>query len=171
LLDDAVSGGRKSIYSPPFYLFPNGYKICLRLYINGDRKARDTHISLFFIIMRGDYDDKLQWPFKFKTTFSLIDQSITNDHQYHISKFCWPDSTATCFDRPNSDMNNGFGIPMCFPLACFEQNLNQYVHNDRIYIMIEIDLLTEKPSKQCISKDHLVLFFFCFSFAINRWWR
>jgi hypothetical protein len=151
LLDSAASGIQKSIYSAPFYIFRKGYKMCMRLYINGDRKARNTHISLFFVIMRGEYDDDLQWPFKFKVTFSLIDQSTSTDNQHHISNFCCPNTTATCFECancfgcPNSDMNIAFGIPMFIPLDKFNQN--RYVKNNTAYIQIGIDLLAEESSK------------------------
>ena len=37
---DAVSGKTQSIYSQPFYTSPNGYKMCARLYLNGDGMGR-----------------------------------------------------------------------------------------------------------------------------------
>jgi len=149
-LDKAVSGRQYSIYSDPFYLFPNGYKMCLRLYIKGDSKARGTHMSLFFVIMRGENDANLQWPFKFKVTFSLIDQS-TSDNQSQISQFCWPDATPTCFERPKTNMNIAYGIPMFYELELFEQNQNRFVKHDTMYIKLEIDLSTDRPTLPLIN--------------------
>ncbi len=121
--------------------------MCLRLFINGDCKARDTHMSIFFVIMRGEHDDKLRWPFEPKATFSLIDQSTTNDNRHHVSKDCWPNSTLECFKCPYTNMNNGFGIPMFIPLDFIIQNPNRYIKNNRMYIKFAIDLFAEKPSK------------------------
>ncbi|KAJ8362580.1 hypothetical protein AAFF_G00367920 [Aldrovandia affinis] len=38
----------------------------LQLYLNGDGTGRGTHLSLFFMVMRGKYDALLKWPFSQK---------------------------------------------------------------------------------------------------------
>ena len=48
--------------------------MCARIYLNGDGMGKGTHISLFFVIMRGEYDALLRWPFRQKVTFMLLDQ-------------------------------------------------------------------------------------------------
>ena len=42
----------------------HGYKLCLHLYMNGDGISKGSHLSLFFVNMRGEFDYLLQWPFK-----------------------------------------------------------------------------------------------------------
>ena len=54
--NDAVTGQQVSFYSPCFYTSRYGYKMCSRIYLNGDGMGRGTHISLFFVVMRGQYD-------------------------------------------------------------------------------------------------------------------
>lgn len=49
-----------------FYSSKYGYKMCLRLYFNGDGTGRGTHLSLFFVVMRGKCDALLKWPFSQK---------------------------------------------------------------------------------------------------------
>lgn len=49
-----------------FYTARYGFKVCMRLYLNGDGVGKGTHISLFFVIMRGEYDPILSWPFRHK---------------------------------------------------------------------------------------------------------
>ena len=46
--NDAVSGQQVSFYSPCFYTSRHGYKMCARIYFNGDGMGRGTHISMFF---------------------------------------------------------------------------------------------------------------------------
>ena len=53
---DAKIGRITSIYSPPFYTGRNGYKMCIRAYLNGDGSGEGTHLSIFFVIMEGEYD-------------------------------------------------------------------------------------------------------------------
>ena len=64
---DAVSGQQTSFYSPCFFTSRYGYKMCARIYLNGDGIGRGTHISVFFVVMRGEYDALLRWPFRQKT--------------------------------------------------------------------------------------------------------
>lgn len=49
-----------------FYTAKYGYKLCLRLYLNGDGTGKKTHLSLFIVIMKGEYDALLPWPFRNK---------------------------------------------------------------------------------------------------------
>lgn len=49
-----------------FYTSKYGYKMCLRVYLNGDGTGRGTHLSLFFVVMKGPNDALLRWPFNQK---------------------------------------------------------------------------------------------------------
>ena len=49
-----------------FYTSKYGYKMCLRIYLNGDGTGRSSHLSLFFVVMRGLSDALLKWPFNQK---------------------------------------------------------------------------------------------------------
>ena len=69
---EATSGQVNSIYSYPFYSSRHGYKMCARLYFNGDGMGRGTHLSLYFVIMQGEFDDLLRWPFKQKVQLELV---------------------------------------------------------------------------------------------------
>ena len=79
-LADAQSERQTSIYSPPFYSSPAGYKMRARLYLHGDGNARRTHMSLFFVLMRSEYDPILKFPFNYKVTFCLYDQTPAQRH-------------------------------------------------------------------------------------------
>ena len=49
--------------SPPFYTHYGGYKMCLSVYPNGLMDAKGNHMSVFFHMMCGEFDDHLAWPF------------------------------------------------------------------------------------------------------------
>jgi TNF receptor-associated factor 2 len=135
-LVDAQSERQTSIYSPPFYSSPTGYKMRGRLYLHGDGNARRTHMSLFFVLMRGLNDPILKFPFNYKVTFCLYDQSGA---QRHIIDSFRPDIKSNSFQRPRSDMNIASGIPKFFPLAMIEQEGNPYVQNDTMFIKVMVD--------------------------------
>ncbi|CAF3845966.1 unnamed protein product, partial [Rotaria sordida] len=125
-----------SIYSPPFYSSSTGYKMCLRLYLNGDGNARRTHMSLFFVLMRGEYDAILKFPFAYKVIFCLYDQS--NQHNHIIDSFK-PDIKSNSFQRPRSDMNIASGIPKFVPLTKLQNDKNTYIRDNTMYIKVIID--------------------------------
>ena len=51
-------------FSEPFYTHEKGYKMCLSVFANGVGKGEDSHVSVFANLMRGDFDDSLNWPFR-----------------------------------------------------------------------------------------------------------
>jgi hypothetical protein len=117
--------------------------------------------------MRGNYDGNLQWPFKFKVTFTLLNHLSSNHNQ---SSSFWPDTTSICFQRPRSNMNIGYGISEFFPIDLFKKDQNQYVQTDAMFIRVEVDFLTERSSKLSILKDIFISFFY-FSFITDTWCR
>ncbi|CAF1067296.1 unnamed protein product [Didymodactylos carnosus] len=135
---DAQSDRQTSIYSPPFYSSPVGYKMRARLYLHGDGTARGTHMSLFFILMRGAYDSILKWPFNYKISFCLFDQSGQNRHIF--DSFC-PDIKSNSFQQPRSQMNIACGIPKFIPLRMIQQDGNNYVRDNTMFIKIVVDFL------------------------------
>ncbi|UJR22221.1 hypothetical protein I4U23_025285 [Adineta vaga] len=138
-MNDARSERQTSIYSPPFYSSSNGYKMRLRLYLYGDGNARRSHLSLFFVLMRGVNDAILKFPFDYKVTFCLYDQSGQGKHV--IDSFR-PDIRSNSFQRPRSDMNIASGIPKFMALSTIEEDggrSNGYVVDDTMFIKVLID--------------------------------
>jgi hypothetical protein len=133
---DAQSERQTSIYSPPFYSSPTGYKMRARLYLHGDGNARRTHMSLFFVLMRGPNDAILKFPFNYKVTFCLYDQT---PQLRHIIDSFRPDIKSNSFQRPRSEMNIASGIPKFFPLAMIQQEGNPYVRDDIMFIKVMVD--------------------------------
>lgn len=50
--EQAINGQILSLYSQPFYTSRYGYKMCARVYLNGDGVGKGKYISLFFVIMQ-----------------------------------------------------------------------------------------------------------------------
>eukprot|EP00058_Branchiostoma_floridae_P007009 XP_002592497.1 hypothetical protein BRAFLDRAFT_68988 [Branchiostoma floridae] len=63
---NAISGKDIKIDSPNFYTSRYGYKMFARIYLDGDGEGKGTHISVFLVIVKGDYDQLLTWPFRQK---------------------------------------------------------------------------------------------------------
>ena len=58
--------------SPSFYSHPGGYKLSCYVHTNGSGDAKGTHFSLYVVIMRGEYDDQLKWPFNGVVTIDIF---------------------------------------------------------------------------------------------------
>uniref|UniRef100_G3NNR0 TNF receptor-associated factor n=1 Tax=Gasterosteus aculeatus aculeatus TaxID=481459 RepID=G3NNR0_GASAC len=132
---DAVAGRAPAMFSPAFYTSKYGYKMCLRIYLNGDGTGRGTHLSLFFVVMRGHSDALLKWPFNQKVTLMLLDQ---NSREHIIDAFR-PDVSSSSFQRPVSDMNIASGCPLFCPLPKLDSK-NSYIRDDTIFIKAIVDL-------------------------------
>ena len=130
---EAVTGKTLSIYSPPFYVGRFGYKVCARLYPNGDGIGKGTHLSMFFVVMRGEYDALLPWPFLQKVHFRLIDQDRIRD-AYDAFR---PEPNSSSFKRPTSDMNIASGCPTF--ISHMELRQGGYIRNDTMFIKISVD--------------------------------
>ena len=132
--NEAVSGQQVSFYSPCFYTSRYGYKMCARIYLNGDGMGRGTHISVFFVVMRGQYDAILRWPFRQKVTFMLLDQ----DNVEHVIDAFRPDPNSSSFQRPRRETNIASGCPMFCSLT--ELNNHAYVRDDTMFLKIIVDI-------------------------------
>ena len=130
---DAISGRQQSFYSPCFYTSRHGYKMCVRIYLNGDGMGRGTHISVFFTVMRGRFDALLRWPFRQKVTIMLLDQ----DNVEHVIDAFRPDPNSASFQKPRREMNIASGCPLFCSLA--ELNKHAYVRDDVMFMKIIVD--------------------------------
>ncbi|XP_056011331.1 TNF receptor-associated factor 2-like [Ostrea edulis] len=133
---EAQSNQVTSLYSPIFYSSKNGYKMCARLYPNGDGMGKNTHMSIFFVVMRGNFDALLQWPFSFRVTFMLLDQ---NNKEHQVDSFR-PDPNSSSFKRPTTEMNIASGCPLFIPLSKLDDPSLAYVKEDTMFIKLIVDV-------------------------------
>ena len=60
--------------SPPMYTHPGGYKFCIGIDANGAHgcHSHGNSVNVEVWVMKGEYDDQLQWPVTAKFTLELI---------------------------------------------------------------------------------------------------
>ena len=112
----AKSGKIKVLHSAPCYTKQYEYKYCLRLYLQGDGMGRSTHVSLFFVLMKSEYDQLLTWPMQKRITFELINH--VNEAENVIESFV-SNPRSSSFQRPRNNMNVASGSPMFISLERF----------------------------------------------------
>ena len=69
------------VYSPPFLTHHGGYSLCLQVYCNGDDRGKGKWLSIYAYIVKGEYDDFLQWPFSGSITVE-IRNLLKNTHNH-----------------------------------------------------------------------------------------
>ena len=112
----ARSGKVVVLHSAPCYTKQYEYKYCTRLYLQGDGMGRSTHVSLFFVVMKSEYDQLLTWPMQKRITFELINHA--NEAESVIESFV-SNPRSSSFQRPTNNMNVASGCPMFISIEKF----------------------------------------------------
>ncbi|KAM9613401.1 TNF receptor-associated factor 5 isoform 1-T2 [Trichechus inunguis] len=134
---EAVDGHTVSIFSQPFYTSRCGYRLCARAYLNGDGSGKGTHLSLYFVVMRGEFDSLLQWPFRQRVTLMLLDQSGKKNHIMETFK---ADPNSSSFRRPDGEMNIASGCPRFVAHSTLENAKNTYIKDDTLFLKVAVDV-------------------------------
>ena len=115
-MNQARSGEAVVLHSAPCYTKQYEYKYCTRLYLQGDGMGRSTHVSLFFVVMKSEYDQLLTWPMQKRITFELINP--VNEAESVSERFV-SDTRSPTFQRPTRNMNIASGCPMFISIERF----------------------------------------------------
>ena len=115
-MTQARSGKVVVLHSAPCYTKQYEYKYCTRLYLQGDGMGRSTHVSLFFVVMKSEYDQLLTWPMQRRITFELINH--VNEAESVIESFI-SNPRSSSFQRPANNMNVASGCPMFISIEKF----------------------------------------------------
>ena len=137
---DAMDGRTISLYSPPFFTSPHGYRMCVRTYLNGDGIGKGTHMSVFFVLMRSEHDSLLSYPFKQSVRFTLINQA---NPSASITEAFIPDLSSPSFQKPEKDMNVASGFPKFARQSVLQDD--QFTQGNMIYIKCQVDLTGLTP--------------------------
>ena len=98
-------------HSEPFYTHHGGYKMRVQVDPNGYETGKGTHLSLFVHIMRGENDDKLQWPFRGSVTVQAYNRETETWDKTDAVRFA--EATDPGCGKPRADCisNSGWGNP------------------------------------------------------------
>ena len=83
-------------YSSPFYTHNRGYKFRLEVYPNGNSRGNGSHLSVYAQLMRGEYDNELEWPFEGDIRVELLNWRADKNHHSHtigFNRYHDPDGT------------------------------------------------------------------------------
>ena len=136
-------------FSPPFYTHWAGYKLCLKVYPNGYRDGKRTHLSWFIYLMKGDFDDLLVWPFSGSITVQLINWKGEDKHSKEQTAVFDSNSAVTAISRVGVGKTAPQGVGFIRFVALKELNNPatgvKYLQNDSLKFNISsIELFSNK---------------------------
>ena len=117
--------------SAPFYTHLGGYRLCLEVDVNGYGSGKGTHVSVYVYLMRGEFDDLLEWPFHGEVTIQLKKaDSFRYEKVVHLN-----DSAKDgCVCKPTKERNNGWGCPRYISHA--DLYAGRYLKDDKLAFCI-----------------------------------
>jgi TNF receptor-associated factor 6 len=123
-----------TVHSPCFYTSATGYKLCLRVNLNGVDSGTGRFLAIFVHVNRGTFDSVIDWPFAGVITLRVIDQSdVVGTARQHIVESLEAKPGLAAFQRPLSARNHrGFGFVEFAPLSVLDNA--RYVRNDTLII-------------------------------------
>ncbi|XP_078350416.1 TNF receptor-associated factor 4-like isoform X1 [Oculina patagonica] len=136
ILRKARSEENIRIGSAPFYTESYGYKMKVEIYPNGQSSGKNTHLSVFIYVMKGEYDAILPWPFKKKVKITLIDQQEDLVERQNDTGQLFLGNYPQCSTRPMKEANISTG----FPAFISHKKLysRRYLVDDTVFLQVEV---------------------------------
>lgn len=138
----------KVISSPPFYTSSGGYKMCIKVDANGYGCGKESHISVYAYLMRGENDEHLAWPFSGSVNVELLNQ--LEDKNHHSKSILFhPDSPASKRPVDYDIAPSGYGYRCYISHSALTYNANkncQYLQNDCLSFQIKTSRLPPSTS-------------------------
>ena len=142
-------------YSPPFYIYPGSYKMCIRVNANGNDEGAGTHVSVYAYLMKGRNNDNLPWPFTGEVTITLLNQ--LEDENHHTDTVSFPpdtedsDISGRVVDSERASTGYGWHKFISHDQLGYDAMEDcQYLKDDCLYFQIEVEAdEPEKPWLTC----------------------
>ncbi|XP_026550293.1 TNF receptor-associated factor 4, partial [Notechis scutatus] len=132
-------------FSPPFYTHRYGYRLQVSVFLNGNGSGEGSHLSVYIRVLPGQYDNLLEWPFAYRVTFSLLDQSDPSlSKPQHITETFLPDPAWKNFQKPGTRRTSldesllGFGYPKFISHEDIKKR--NYVRDNAVFIKASVEI-------------------------------
>ena len=139
--------------SVPFYSTTNGYKLQLCITANGWGSGKDTHLSVSVCLMKGEYDETLNWPLNSEITIQLLNWREDKGHvETIIDHYNLPMEDRTRVmdgERAQNTQTEEQFIPNSSLLHNANSN-TEYLHNDTLCFRVSKVIIHTGNKTYCI---------------------
>ena len=133
-------------YSTPFFTHPQGYKLTFNVDANG---YDEYHISVYVFLMKGEYDDDLEFPFKGTITFELLNQLEDKHHHKKSYTYKGTEEGSERVTGRGSQANGAQAFISHSDLGLDAAKSCQYLKDDCLVFRIYAEVPSYKPWLQC----------------------
>ena len=122
----------KEISSDPHLI--SYFRMRMNVYLNGHKNGSGTHMSVYLQLMKGEYDDYIDWPFAKRATLVLVHQDSEKKSYKELidGAVLRRSDTLHHFRKPVTNFNQGIGFPTFITLS--RLHADGFIKNDTIYI-------------------------------------
>ena len=144
-LRQAKEGVKKKIESNSFYTGCYGYKLKVFAYPRNVFLFQDPFFSIGIVLMVGEYDDILPWPFSKKITFTIIDQNEDLKERQNCtdylspSKQKLPGKVREIFSERPGGKKMVLDLMLCHFISHKVLKTRQYIVNDTLFLQVDVE--------------------------------
>ena len=125
--------------SSPFYTHSRGYKFRLKVYPNGHGIGSGSHLSVCAQLMRGEYDNELEWPFEGDVRVDLLNWREDKNHHSDtipFNRYYDPDGKFSS-RLTDQEIATGFGNTRFISLTDLVSTTNtEYLRDDHLKLRV-----------------------------------
>ena len=136
VLKQSKAGNKEKVESGIPHTATYGYNLIVGIYPNGHGSYINTHLSVFIVVMKGEYDAALAWPFSKKVRLTLIDQQDGGDKRENVCHLINPETGPANFCRPKEKENEGWGYSHY--ISHEQLKSRKYIVDDTLFLQVEI---------------------------------
>ncbi len=118
----------------PFYTHTGGYHMAFNVIVDGVGSDQGTHVSVYALIVQGEYDQELKWPLPGSVTVTLLNQ--LEDCNHHTEKIHFEKSD-------NAKVGSTWGLSDFIPhseLGHDPIRNTQYLKDDTLYFKVSVNV-------------------------------
>ena len=140
-------------FSVPFYSTTNGYKLRLEVDANGWGSGKDTHLSVGVHLMKGEYDETLNWPLNSEITIQLLNWREDKAHvetivDHYNARIAYRTRVVDGEQEPGSRMK--YKVIPHKELEYNADNNTEYLHNDTLCFRVPKVIIHTGNKTYCI---------------------
>ena len=121
------------IYLDSFY-YLNGYRARLKVYLNGKNAMQGSHFSVYFQIMKGVFDETLEWPMVFGLIKIALIINEKCKHKMAINCKDDKEDLKTRFTKPWRDEGESYGTVKYFA----HRDLPAEIYGDQVKLVVNV---------------------------------
>ena len=130
-------------FSPSFTTSPQGYKFNIKAFANGFSSGRGSNITMSAIIMKGQHDDHLKWPFTGTIIIEVLNWLEDKGHHKKVFSIV-PNDGIVRVTKGEYGQDFGFYKFMSHSSLSFNSSTNtQYLSKDCICVRVRKSRTTD----------------------------